>query len=284
MKNLILIDFSWLYNRYYFVASQRVEEGLVARETLSMLSQFLKLIESSYKSAKVIAALDSPTSSLINFSICPFYKQNRDKEGKKKVYKDLDWIVKELISELNPKSFAFIREKGYEADQIIAYIIKKYHDKCKMIIYSGDKDLLQLTYYKSVRVSDKFKDGKFLLKKDEEIFDKFKNSKGESFTRISTSKRDILKYRVLKGDTSDNLSPVFPRIKDKEIIDIVKNYWIDEEELTEVRVNDIIDDIRGDNPLLAEKLEENADNWIRNYKIMSLFDINLEEMKLKRLK
>ena len=160
-------------------------------------------------------------------------------------------------------------------------MIKKYHDKYKTIIFSGDKDLIQLTAYENVFISDKFEKGSFIVKTDEELFQKFKNNKGEDFTRISTNKKDILKYRVLKGDTSDNLSPVFPRIKDKEIVNIVKDYWIDEEELTEERINDIIDDIKGDNPSLALKLEENKKIWLRNYKIMDLFCV--DDIKVKRL-
>ena len=284
MKNLILIDFSWLYNKYYFVAKQNTHNTSKNTSEIStdMLRQFLSLVGEKYSKAKIILALDSPTASLKNFELCPEYKQQRNKEEKKEVYKDLDFITARVKNSLNSQSFALIKAKSYEADQIIAYFVNKFHDKCKIIIYSGDKDLLQLTYYDSVRVSDKFKDGKFLLKKNEEIFDKFKNSKGESFTRISENKRDILKYRVLKGDPSDNLSPVFPRIKDKEIISIIKNYWLDEEELTQERITDIVEDIKGDNPVLAEKLSDNAEIWLRNFKIMNLF--NVENIELVRLK
>ena len=93
-----------------------------------------------------------------------------------------------------------------------------------------------------------------------------------------------LKYRSLKGDSSDNLSPVFPRIKDKEIVEIIKNHWVDnqEEELTEERIDKIIeDDLQYENPVLAEKLKKNKDIWLRNYKIMDL--LHIEGMKIKRL-
>ena len=283
MRDFILIDFSWLYNRYYHVAKcNNSTSGLPVPPTLlSMLEQFFSVMQKNYKDAKVVVALDSPTSSLKNTQIYEGYKQNRDKESKKEVYACLDYVLQELIKFLNPKVFSFIRAKLYEADQLLAYVVKKYHEKHKIIIYSGDKDLLQLTWYPNTYVSDKFEKGRFLVKSDEEIFEKFKNSKGEDFARISTNKRDILKYRVLKGDTSDNLPPVFPRIKDKEIIELVKNYWIDEEELTEARIYDILEDLKADNKILAEKLEANKEAWLRNYKIMNLY--NPEEMQIKRL-
>lgn len=290
MRKLILIDFSWLYNKYYFVASYT--SNSIVKSTFNntledtlykMLHEFLIRIV-SISTAKVILALDSPTSTLNNFKIFEGYKQNRDKELKKEVYSILDGILKKLIKNLNKKSFAFIKAKGYEADQILSCIVKKFCKENEIIIFSGDKDLIQLTSFPNTFISDKFEKGNFIIKTDEELFKKFKNSKDEDFTRISTNKRDILKYRSLKGDSSDNLSPVFPRIKDREIVEIIKNHWVDdqEEELTEERINKIIeDDLQHENPSLAEKLRQNKDIWLRNYKIMDL--LHVEGIKVKRL-
>lgn len=284
MRDFILIDFSWLYNKYYYVAKfNNSESELPVHPTLlRMLKEFLLLVHRNYPEAKFLIALDSPTSTLKNFKICKDYKQNRNKEEKEEVYKPLDFIVRSLVKLLNPKVFSFIRAKLYESDQILAFIAKKYHENHRVIIFSGDKDFCQLTYYPNVFLSDKFEKGHFIFKTDKDIFEKFKNNKGEDFTRISTNKRDLLKYRVLKGDTSDNLKPVFPRIKDKEIASIIKEYWIDEEELTEERINDILDDLRHDNKNLAEKLEASKETWLQNYKIMNLIDI--EDIELVRLK
>lgn len=286
---LILIDFSWLYNKYYYVAKYSLtqDKGELNKETLKeillrMLKQFFNLVNKSYPLSRIVLALDSPTSSLKNYQLFEGYKQNRNKEEKREVYRYLESIVAELIKCLNSKVFYFIRQKLYESDQLLAYIVKKYNKDCNIILFSGDKDFLQLTAYDNVFISEKFEKGKFIIKTDEEIFQKFKNTKGEDFRRISSNKRDILKYRVLKGDISDNLSPVFPRIKDKEVIDIIQNYWIDEGELTEERIKDILDDLKHDNLALAEKLKYNKDTWLRNYKIMDLFHV--EDIKFKRLK
>lgn len=293
MKRIILFDFSWLYNKYYYVAEYAAtqkdsfdSDKDTSEVVLRMLKQFLKIVRNSYKDARMILALDAPTSSLNNIRIFEGYKQNRNKEEKKQVYKDINNIItyinKFFSTHVEGEPLSFIRSKSYEADQLIASIVRKHCSNYEIIIFSGDKDLIQLTSYPNTYISDKFEKGQFILKTDEELFQKFKNSKGEDFTRISTNKRDILKYRTLKGDTSDNLSPVFPRIKDTEIIDIVKNYWIDEEELSEERINDIIDDIRGDNQKLAEKLKASKDVWLRNYKIMDL--LHVDDMKIKVLK
>lgn len=250
-----------------------------------MLLQFLTLVHRSYPSSKVLLALDPATSSLKNKAIFEGYKQNRNKEAKKEVYQYIVDIIKRLSIKLDSEVFSFVREKFYEADQLLAYIVKKFHKNHEIIIYSGDKDLLQLTSYPNTFIADKFEKGHFLIKTDEEIFQKFKNSKGEDFSRISTNKRDILKYRSLKGDPSDNLSSVFPRIKDKEIAEIIQSHWVDDQEepLTEERIDKIIeDDLQFENPSLAEKLRNSKDVWLRNYKIMDL--LHVDDMNIRRLK
>ena len=292
------MDFSWLYNKYYYVAkysatqqgSFDAEKG-IEKTVFRMLSQFFNIVRNSYE-AKVILALDSPTSTLKNKTIFEGYKQNRDKEEKREVYRDINKIIKNLNKFFNTKeksslknmTFSFIKAKTYEADQLIAQLVRKHSNNNEIIIFSGDKDLIQLTSYPNTYISDKFEKGNFIIKSDEELFSKFKNSKGEDFTRISTNKRDILKYRSLKGDPSDNLSPIFPRIKDKEIVQIIKEYWVDnqEEDLSEIRINDIINDMKHDNEPLANKLEANKDVWLRNYKIMDL--LHVDSMKIKVLK
>ena len=285
MFDVILIDFSWIYNKYYYVSKIKpVIEGGRQKEdqfqVYDMLYRLFSLIEKSYPSSKILLVLDSPLSTTENYSLCPTYKQNRNKEEKKEVYKAFKAIVGKLSQKLS-KKFTFVRALGYEADQVIAYLAEQYQKKYEVLIFTGDKDLLQLSYYPRVNISDKYEKGTFIIKTDSDIFRKFKNSKGEDFTRISKNKRDILKYRVLKGDQSDNLGPVFPRIKDVEIKSIIQNYWIDEEELTPERINDILDDLRGDDSTLATKLEENKDVWLRNYKIMNLY--NLQNVHVKRV-
>lgn len=249
-----------------------------------MLTQFLQLVHRSYPSSKIFMALDPATSTLKNKEIFEGYKQNRDKEAKKEVYSCIVDIIKALRDKLDSEVFYFIKKKLYEADQLLALMVKKYHETHEIIIYSGDKDLLQLTSYPNTFIADKFEHGHFLIKTDEEIFQKFKNSKGEDFSRISTNKKDILKYRSLKGDPSDNLSSVFPRIKDREIAEIIQNYWVDnqEEPLTETRIEDILEDLEGDNPTLANKLRENKAVWLRNYKIMDL--LHVDDINIRRLK
>ena len=287
MFEIILIDFSWLYNRYYYVAKYQADikgipfaerDVFIKTQLLNMLTNFLKIVKEKCFTAKILLALDTPTSELYGAPAEDGYKQNRNKKEKSEVYKNLNSVIATLSED---EKLTFIRAWGYEADQVIAYLAEKYCETKAVLIYSGDKDLLQLTYHKRIKVADKFEKGQFLVKTDCEIYNKFKNSKGEDFTRISEDKRDILKYRVLKGDPSDNLSPVFPRIKDTEIVSIIKDYWIDHEDFTTERAGKIIEDLKGDNPKLAMKLEESIDSWVKNYKLMNLHGI--QDLKICRI-
>ena len=282
MFDLILVDFSWIYNKYYYVAKVRPlrEDNNLTPQLYDMLYRFFTLVDKNYPSSKKFLVIDPPLSGTENIKIYSDYKQQRNKEEKKRVYKDIKQIIGKLSQELS-KKYSFVRDLKHEADQAIAYLSEKFQVRNRVLIFSGDKDLLQLSYYPNVEISDKYEKGQFLLKSDKEIFEKFKNSKGEDFTRISNNKRDILKYRVLKGDVSDNLSSVYPRIKDKDIANVIRNYWIDEEELTDIRVQDIIDDIRGDDKELAQKLEEHKDIWLRNFKLMNLY--NLKDLNIKKV-
>ena len=194
MKRLVLIDFSWLYNRYFYVASYNAansEEPVDIEAILErMLLQFLGLVHRSYPSAQVLLALDPATSSLKNKAIFEGYKQNRNKETKKEVYRYLVYIIKRLSTKLDSHVFSFVREKAYEADQLLAYMVKKFHKNHEIIIYSGDKDLLQLTSYPNTFIADKFEKGHFLIKTDEEILEDFKLMKNSVsfFNRMKSEK------------------------------------------------------------------------------------------------
>ena len=287
MFDVILVDFSWIYNKYYYVAKvktlgRETEPDKLSLQVCDMLYQFFSLVQKNYPSPKILLVLDSPLSTTDNFKLNADYKQNRNEKEKDEVYKYFKNVVGTLSTKFNNK-VNFVRAVGYEADQVIAYLAEQYQNKYKVLLFTGDKDLLQMTYYNNVDISDKYERGMFILKTDKEIYEKFKNNKGEDFTRISTNKKDILKYRTLKGDQSDNLKAVFPRIKDTEITDIIKNYWVvnQEEGLSLERIQSIIEDIKGDNCKLAEKLQENINIWYTNYKIMNLY--NLEGLKVKRV-
>ena len=249
----------------------------VQKRALTALTGFFETMLRYYKTDKAIAVLDSSEITK-NKEVFPQYKGKRiENKGLKE---GLLKALPSLISKFN-KSISFVKAPTYEADQVIAYLTKKHYDEREVIIHSGDKDLIQLTSFPNVYISDKFEKGSFILKTDDELFEKFKNSKGEDFKRISTNKKDILKFRTLRGDSSDNIPAVFLRIKDTDIVDIIKNYWVTDVPLSEEIIEGIIGNIRDNNEKLASKLLESKEAWLRNYKLMDL--LNLEDIKIKKV-
>lgn len=157
-----------------------------------------------------------------------------------------------------------IKNRYREADEVIAYLA--LNSKKDYLIYSGDKDMLQL-YSENVKIADDYKKGKFNILTKQDVFNKFKNSKKESFTRISENIEDIVKYRVFKGDSSDNIKPPIPRLQDKYIKEILNEYWV-ENYLDDKLLADII--IKMSNIKLRDKIVGSFSEILNNYKIMDL--------------
>ena len=138
MFELILIDFSWLYNRYYYVAKYQADlkgipfeerTGWIKTTLLSMLTSFFKVVKEKCFTAKILLALDTPTSELVGSPSKEGYKQNRDKEEKHEVYENLNAVISALSED---GKLTFIRAWGYEADHVIAYLAEKYCDSKKI--------------------------------------------------------------------------------------------------------------------------------------------------------
>jgi len=118
--------------------------------------------------------------------IFPEYKANR---AKLKKNSDVDWervhhimnmIYDEVAENLPYKN---IKIKKIEADDIIAVICEKCHDKEKILIVSNDKDFQQLQRFSNVRQFSPIK--KQFLDCDDP--------------------QEFLTYHILKGDSSDGI-------------------------------------------------------------------------------
>lgn len=256
----ILVDFSWIYNKAYFVSSQKQTIEEQEKCLFGILYRTFEFFEKAQDTDKVYLILDG--NKVENKELYEDYKQNRTKDNDK-VYSNLNRAVA-LLSEFS--KVTVLRNQRKEADEVIGYLALKLKEKkdTLTVIFSGDKDLLQLTSIHNVRVGTEIKNRKVHLLSDTEIFGKFCNSKKEDFTRVSTKKADIIKYRVFKGDISDNIPPAIPRLRDTDIIKIVRAWKYDitdESEWLNLAIE--LDD-------LWFKVKEYKEQIIRNYKLMCL--------------
>ena len=199
---LYLIDGSPYLYRAYFAIRQPLStsRGFPTRAILGVTNMFLKLLhERAPETAVVTWDAKGPT---FRHELYDRYKANRP-EMPKDLVEQVDWIRK-IITALG---FKQLEVSGFEADDIIATLVKRFKDR-PILIVTGDKDLIQLI---SERVSiwDPMKD-EFL------DLDTIRNKFGiEPYQYL-----DVL---TLSGDTADNI-PGVPGIGIKTALKLIKQF------------------------------------------------------------
>lgn len=244
MNKVILVDFSWLFVRLYYVNNSN-------KEHIDGTTRYIKALSKMFD--KTFIVLDGENGSFKKRELLPSYKEGRS--NKEEIYKNLEPTLKKVLEQTN---ITICRNKNREADEVIAAIAVRLSRKNKVIIFSGDKDMLQLAYLPNISIANTFKNGKVSVLSDNEILSKFNVSKLE----------DVLKLRVFKGDTSDKIKPPIPRLM-KKYIDVILSEW-KTNSLTEEIFNNILEHIE-DNKL-KDKLTEAKENIFTNYKLMNLYD------------
>ena len=133
----------------------------------------------------------------------PEYKATRDKMPEELV--DQLKPIQELV---NSSNIPHLSLSGYEADDIIGTLSKKFSDKCDVVIVSGDKDFYQL-------VNDKIT-----------LFDLSRNkyiSKEEVKEKFGTTPDKVIDILALTGDSADNI-PGIPKVGIKTAIKLIQQF------------------------------------------------------------
>lgn len=179
--------------------------------------------------------------------IYPFYKKNRDNKINTMPSNIFPMTKNALIPKLVEKYglHTFGYEKA-EADDVIGVLVRHLRSSDKnmdIYIISNDSDYLQLldehTYVwntKLQNIKDKF---------DDEIIKSF------------------LKYKIIKGDKSDNIEAIDEKIGDKTALLLAKNPDLLSKKLNESKI--INDKYQLNESLISfEKIPENIQEGIRN--------------------
>lgn len=173
-----------------------------------------KPIIKHFKVGKILFAIDCPRDSIWRVELYPEYKKTRTLSSDVK-QKDCKNIFKHTINELLPKykeehNIEYIRSERAEADDIIATAVKYFRGKdenSKIIIIANDHDYLQL-------VDDNL-----------EIYalaSTVKKMKLINQKSIGSGDENLL-YKIIKGDSSDNIKSPFKKCGDKTAMKYVKN-------------------------------------------------------------
>lgn len=229
MVKIILLDSNSLINRaFYAIPPMTTRDGVFTNAVYGYLSMLARLIaEHNPTHIGAVFDLKGPT---FRHGIYDKYKATR-KPMPMELVPQVD-ILKELLAEMNIK---ILQREGYEADDIIGTLGKRFD--YDTIIVSGDRDVLQLvdhntTVYNTRRgVTD------------------IKIYNLESLAEEGFTPAQIIEYKALAGDSSDNI-PGCPGVGEKTAVSLIKDYGdID-------TLYSRIDEIKGK---LKERLIENKE-------------------------
>ena len=243
-KKLFIIDSSaFLYKNYYALPNFTTSKG----EEVGALFGFIRLLFKIKKlSNYIVACYDSPKS--FRKEIYLEYKSNRQKPD--------DALILQIKKSMEVASLLGIKclqVNGYEADDIIATIAKKFSNNFEIIIVGADKDLMQI-----VSNNVKIWDGK-----SDEFFgpDYVKNKYG-------VEPKNMCDFLSLVGDSSDNV-PGVDGIGPKTAARLIEKYG---------SIKNIFESL--DNDKLVRKIKdakEKIENSLNLIKLRDDIDINISE-------
>jgi len=266
-ERVLLIDMFNMWVRFYY---PNLDGGHVDPSMYGCTYLFNLIYNNINKYDKIYVVLDSDKTNHDKNKLFEEYKDGR--ESKKELFKNFnDFLL--IISKL-PK-LQIITNIYREADEVIAYIALTKCKKNKVIIYSNDKDFIHLKPVSdNITVSTNFKGGIFKALSDDEILDKFKDSKK---IRLTENINEIIKWRTFIGDSSDNIPSAIknlPKKKIKEIINVWQEDYLNDSVLVEIimRLNDMD---------LKMKIAEKFKQILLNYKLMNLTEC-YKDFKLKK--
>ena len=199
---LFLIDGSSYLYRAYFAIRQHLttHKGFPTKAVFGITNMLLKMLKD--KDPEYVAMVWDAKGPTFRHDLYVDYKANRPA-----MPDDLSIqvpYVRELVEALG---LTQLEMQGYEADDIIATLVRRLPDQ-RIVIVSGDKDLLQLIG-PHVNVWDSMKD---------EITDL-----AGLRERFGIEPCQLLEVMTLSGDTTDNI-PGVPGIGPKTALKLIKTY------------------------------------------------------------
>ena len=262
-KTFLIIDAFGILYRYHFIFLKRPllnSKGQNVSSINGFMRTYFSLIN-TYPADYVAIALDSSRKTFRN-EIYKEYKENRES-----MPDDLRSQIPILYELIDALGISRIVLDNYEADDIVGTIAEKNKkENIKTIIYSPDKDILQLVD-DDVKVVASNKDNE-LMEYDREAV---KEKRG-------VYPNQIIDLLALMGDASDNI-PGVKGVGEKTALKLLEGY----ESLDGIYKN--IDSIKGK---VQEKLLESKDSAYMSYKLATIErdikDFNLDYKEIESSK
>ena len=206
-KKIALIDgSSYIYRAFYAVRGLANSKGFPTGAVYGFVGMLRKII-SDIRPDYLLVAYDAKGPTF-RHEIYPDYKAHRPEmpdDLKPQIAK-----IKEVVSAYNIKS---LEAQGFEADDIIAEIVRDLPPGVRAVIVTGDKDMGQLVSDR-VTLLDTMKDR---VTDEAAIREKY-----------GTDPAGLAEVFGLAGDSSDNI-PGVPGIGEKGAVELIKKYGTVEE-------------------------------------------------------
>ena len=235
------------------------------------IAGFLKSIRytlSVIKPTRCIIVFDGKNGSKRRRKIYPEYKAQR--KIKKRLNRNVDWgtapadeqesmklQMGRLVEYLEYLPLTLVSIDGVEADDVMAYISKQLLLKSKIVLMSTDKDFLQLV---DNRISV-WSPTKKILYTPEKVKDEY-----------GIPSKNLLTYRILDGDKSDNINGV-QGAGLKSIIKYIPSITEDDE----FNAKNLLDFVNNSDSKikLLENIKNSSNLIKRNYLLMQLNKVDI---------
>ena len=261
MQTLLLIDGNAIMHRaYHALPPFKAEDGTPTNVVYGYLSMLNKVVV-DFKPDYLISCFDTPKATFRN-KIFKEYQSQRPKI-------DDDFIVQiPLVKKaLDEAGIERMEKDGYEADDLIGTITRIFEtNKFRVVILTGDKDIFQLI------TDNVFVAAPQLGLANIKIFDKSEVEK-----KLDVAPNQIIEYKALAGDPSDNYpgaSGIGPKTASKLIhqFGTVENIYTNIEKVESEKVKDVLKKEK-DSVYLSKKLATIMTDVV--------IDLNIEKLKFK---
>lgn len=202
-KRLYLIDgSSYIYRAYFAIRHLSNSKGFATNAVLGFINMLLKVVrEHAPDHLAVVFDAKGPT---FRKELYPEYKANRTAMPEDLV-PQIPYI-KEVVRAFNMPA---IEKAGYEADDIIATLAKKFAaEGLEITVVTGDKDLMQIVSDR-IRLLDTMKDKV--------------SGPAEVAERFGGTPDKVIEVQALAGDSSDNI-PGVPGIGEKTAVKLIREF------------------------------------------------------------
>ncbi|MCK4918898.1 MAG: DNA polymerase I [Candidatus Pacebacteria bacterium] len=250
-KRLILIDGNALMHRaYHAIPPLTTKKGELVNAVYGFTSVLLGVIKELEPDC-IICTFDVEGGTFRD-EIYTEYKAGRKKPDQE--FYDQIPKIKEVVKTLN---IPIIEKKGFEADDVIGSLARQVgkNGKFETIIVTGDLDTLQLVD-KNTKV--------FTLRKG--IKDTIIYDENGVFERYGFSPSQVIDYKGLRGDPSDNI-PGVKGIGEKGATELLKNFGSIEKLYQAIEKDKVEDLVK---PKIKEKLIAEKEKALMSKKLATI--------------